>query len=180
MMKNLNLNQNILLCSILTLFLTVGCASNIKEMSHTSAEPSEVDVGNKVYFEITTAGDFRSSKNYQSTVDKLKLHIIENLKEQNPSYIFPNSERGDNGLLVHIDIKDFRYVSGGARFWGGIIAGKARLSLLVKLSGLETNEVLNETSLGTASELKQGIFGGTTSRQVEAMSVKIVEMITSL
>jgi hypothetical protein len=57
--------------------------------------------------------------------------------------------------------------------------GSARLGVKVELSDLETNQKIGESIFGTASSAKEGIFGGTTSRQIDAVSDSIVTMITS-
>jgi hypothetical protein len=55
--------------------------------------------------------------------------------------------------------------------------GSARLGVKVELSDLETNQKIGESIFGTASSAKEGIFGGTTSRQIDAVSDSIVTMI---
>jgi len=80
---------------------------------------------------------------------------------------------------VEITIEHFRYVSGFGRFMAGVMVGDAELMLNVKLVDLSTNQIVSESQLDTRSEFSEGIFGATTSRQLEAMSKKIVDIINS-
>lgn len=58
-----------------------------------------------------------------------------------------------------------------------IVVGDAELSLVVTLVGLSSGKVIGEWVLDTRSKRTAGIFGGTTSRQLEAIAQKIVEDI---
>jgi len=80
---------------------------------------------------------------------------------------------------VNISIENFRFVSGFGRFMAGAIVGNAQLMLKIKITELSSGKVIGESFFDTQSEFSEGVFGATTSRQLEAMAMKITEYINS-
>lgn len=82
-------------------------------------------------------------------------------------------------VSVKITVEHFRYVSGFGRFMAGVMVGDAELKLNVQLLESMTKEVISESVFDTRSEFSEGIFGATTSRQLQALSKEIVNLINS-
>jgi hypothetical protein len=57
------------------------------------------------------------------------------------------------------------------------MVGNARLQVKVELSDLQTNAKNGETVFGTTSTAMEGILGGITSRQIEAVSDSVVAFL---
>ena len=79
-------------------------------------------------------------------------------------------------LRIEPTIRHIRYVSGGARFWGGAFAGGSAVLLTVKLSDVATGEVIAEPEFYQHAN-KMGAawsFGATD----KAMLVRVASMIS--
>ena len=105
--------------------------------------------------------------------------IREELKKAMPSAHLVHGKAPEAGIKANLTIEDFRYVSGAARFMTGIMVGKARLQVRVELTDLSTGKKVGESAFGTSSNTSEGIFGGTTSRQLEAVAVSVATMLRS-
>lgn len=156
-----------------------GCASHVQE---TVAEPTTIKQANisNIYLSISTQPAVVDSDGYETSIEELRNVLSEKIKAAIPSARVENGEAPGSkvqGLKAKLTIEDFRYVSGLGRFMTGIMVGKARLQVKVELIELGTNQKIGESSFGTSSQTKEGIFGGTTSRQIEAVADSIVRMI---
>ena len=83
------------------------------------------------------------------------------------------------GLRISLTVLDFQYVSAASRWVRGMMSGNALLRVRVELSDLQTNTKKGESILGTTSSAGEGILGGITSRQIDAVSDGIVAIIVS-
>jgi hypothetical protein len=162
--------KNVILI-IFVCFIT-GCAANIQHSFKTS-NIQQGTMPDSITLDIVTASTITKNANLVKSIDELNKLIATEYK----GHLIPRgaSERAD--VSVEITVEHFRYVSGFGRFMAGVMVGDAELKLSVKLIDLATNKVVNESQLDTESQFSEGIFGATTSRQLEAMSKKIVSMI---
>lgn len=118
------------------------------------------------------------TETFDNVVLKLRDTIVENLKQTNPSTNLVLNAEPSSGIIVDAVVEDFRYVSGAARALAGVLSGKARLGVKVKLRDASTNEVIGESKFGTSSKISEGVFGGVTSRQIKAVAVSVAYMIS--
>ncbi|CAM4405615.1 DUF4410 domain-containing protein [Pseudoalteromonas maricaloris] len=157
---------------IISVLIFSGCAAHIQETSKT-ANRAVGKTPQSVFLDITSSHSVSKSKSLSNSINELKALIA---KDFNGSIVESGSAE-QAPLSVEITIEHFRYVSGFGRFMVGVMAGDAELKLNVKLINTDTNEVVGESILDTRSEFIEGIFGATTSRQLEAVSKKVVSMI---
>jgi len=151
--------------------LVSGCAANIKENVHNPINESEKTPKEAVYLDISHAKYISKSKDLTNSMNELGRLISKKLTVVQSK---PNS-----GLAVDISIENFRYVSGFGRFMAGVMVGDAELKLKIKVTELSSGNIIGESVFDTQSEFSEGIFGATTSRQLEAMAIKIFEYIKS-
>ena len=109
----------------------------------------------------------------------MQTTIIKNLKSQLPNVNIVTTKKPLSGISTNVLIEEFKYVSGAKRFFAGVFAGKAILRAKVNLVNIASNENIGETTLGTSSKISEGIFGGTTGQQIEAVAQKIVSLLKS-
>ena len=62
----------------------------------------------------------------------------------------------------------------------GALSGKAKLGIKLEVTDIATKQKKGEILLGTSSKFSEGIFGGTSGRQVEAVSEQIVNQLKEL
>ena len=130
---------------------------------------------NSITIDIVTSRTINKSKDLSKSIDELNKLITAKYKGN----LIPNGTSEQADISVEITVEHFRYVSGFGRFMAGVMVGDAELKLSVKLKDLATNQIVSESQLDTRSQFSEGIFGATTSRQLEAMSKKIVSMINT-
>ena len=159
---------------IIFVSLITGCAANIKQ----SVKTSNIQQGiapNSIKLGISASNSITKNKDLVNSINELNKLIS---KEYKGNLLTDNSsDKAD--ISVEVTIEHFRYVSGFGRFMAGVMVGDAELKLSVKLIDLTTNQIVSESQLDTRSEFSEGIFGATTSRQLEAISKEIVSIINS-
>lgn len=158
---------------ICTLFLT-GCAANIKEVIKDPIEHQEL-TSQKLFLDISASKYVAKSSDLNRSISELDQLIKKNYS----GGISTLNSNAKSGLSVKVLIKHYRHVSGFGRFMAGVMVGDAELSLTVQILDLSTDQILGESILDTRSEFSEGVFGATTSRQLEAMSQKIINIINS-
>lgn len=159
---------------VIVLFVLSGCAAQINEVTRESLKPEKV-VAQSIFLDVTSSDSLSQSKNLSDSIAKLKTLISKNF---NGNILLKNSSNS-NGMALKVTFEHYRHVSGFGRFMAGAMVGDAELRLNVRIVDLSTNQVIRESTLDTGSEFSEGIFGATTSRQLEAMSKKIVSFISS-
>lgn len=132
-------------------------------------------IPNSISVAISSSNSISKSRDLTKSITELNTLITTDYKGN----LIPSNSSNHADISVEITIEHFRYVSGFGRFMAGVMVGDAELMLNVKLVDLSTNQIVSESQLDTRSEFSEGIFGATTSRQLEAMSKKIVDIINS-
>ena len=159
---------------IILVSLITGCAANIKQSVKTS-NMHHGAIPNSISVAISSSNSISKSRDLTKSITELNTLIATDYKGN----LIPSNSSNQADISVEITIEHFRYVSGFGRFMAGVMVGDAELMLNVKLVDLSTNQIVSESQLDTRSEFSEGIFGATTSRQLEAMSKKIVDIINS-
>ena len=156
---------------VLVVFFISGCAANIKEVIHTPINVDQNVQNHSVYLDVSPAKSLSKSKDLTRSIGELEQLISKKFS------VVKN--KSSSNLVVNISIENFRFVSGFGRFMAGAIVGNAQLMLKIKITELSSGKVIGESFFDTQSEFSEGVFGATTSRQLEAMAMKITEYINS-
>ena len=78
------------------------------------------------------------------------------------------------GTLVIVKVKDYRYLSAGARFGLGIMTGNAFMDADATFLELPSRKRLGTRQYNTSSSAWQGVFSAMTSKQLRSISDEIV------
>ena len=179
MLKN---NVGLILAIFLIAGLVItGCASQVKKSDLIQPSVQREKLQN-IQISINPNRRFAASRNYDESMDELRRVLQEKIVSAIPDakVTIGNTPTAIGpGLRISLTVLDFKYVAGSTRFLSGMMSGNALLRVKVELSDLQTNTKNGESILGTTSSAKEGIFGGITSRQIEAVSDSIVAMIVS-
>ncbi|MDC2890357.1 hypothetical protein [Psychrosphaera algicola] len=160
--------------TIAMVVMLCGCAAQINE--RTSIKSTEATASNvSVLLEVQPLERIDESKSLTTSIAELKKVI----SKKYLGSIASASENPKPEALLKITIEQFRHVSGFGRFMAGSMVGDAVLKLNVKLIAVADGRVIHESTLDTQSSFGEGVFGATTSRQIEAMSVKIIDILNS-
>jgi hypothetical protein len=89
----------------------------------------------------------------------------------------PPHATAEPGTLVVVDVKDYRYLSPGARIGFGVMTGNAYVDANVRFMDLQSGAPWGGRMYNTSSTAWQGIFAAMTAKQVRALSDQIVAEI---
>lgn len=165
--------------TIITVFLIAGCASEVQPIPNMATSVQE-QPGKVIYISITAAPAITSDSDYSSSMAEFQSTLSKKIEDDFPGtqVVFSQPPSGAaSGQKMNIAVLDFRYVSGSGRFWGGILVGKARLQVRVQITDMHTGKLTGDSSMGTSSSTGAGIFGATTSRQIDGVTNAIVNML---
>ena len=157
-------------CIFLVLLIS-GCAANIQEVVHNPINEDEKARKEAVFLDISHAKYVTNSKDLTNSINELEQLVSKKLTVV--------KDKSNSDRAVNISIENFRYVSGFGRFMAGVMVGDAELRLKVKVTESSSGNIISESVFDTQSEFSEGVFGATTSRQIEAMALKITEYINS-
>ena len=160
----------------LSVLVLAGCASNVTQAIN---KPIMVQAHstNTFYIEVTNDPAVNKDKNYMQARQELIDSIIKKLKKELPSSQVVTLSKPSEGISAHIIIQEFNYVSGAARFLTGVLSGKAKLGAKLELVDIVSNKNIGEVLLGTSSKFSEGVLGGTTARQIDAVATEIVSLL---
>lgn len=160
-------------------FVMSGCASDVQRTVNLPATVS-VKTAKVIYVSLTPASTVTTDSDYTNSMAEFRSTLNQKVEQAFPgtNVVFSAPPPGRvNDQEMSITVLDFRYVSGAGRFWAGILVGHARLQVRVQLIDLRNGNMLEDTTFGTSSSSGAGIFGATTTRQIEGVSEAIVNML---
>jgi len=161
--------------------VTTGCASQVQKSEVIQSNVQREQLQN-IQIAINPSRRFSASPNYSESMDELRRILQQKIVSAIPdAKVTIEKVPGATGpgLRISLTVLDFQYVSGASRLIRGMMSGNALLRVRVELSDLQTNTKKGESILGTKSDAREGILGGITSRQIDAVSDGIVAMIVS-
>lgn len=168
---------------ILALFFVSGCATNLTKPS-VAPTPTKVKLSNFTNFEMKTVGiseKFGGSSANQRAQKKIEEHLFNNMQ-----MVFTNLKRIDEGgdfstsskrtLQITPFIKEIKFISGGARFMVGAMAGSSAVLMQVTLTDSSNGEVIaNPEFYRDASAFSGGFYGSADNRMLERIAKDIVQ-----
>jgi hypothetical protein len=127
--------------------------------------------------------NFKGTKNVETDSDwtLLKSAWTNSLKAEASSSGYQLSEQvgqpsasSSNGVLVVVNVSDFRYLSTGARYAAGVMVGNAWVNSKVDFLDLKSGQVIGARTYDTKSTAWEGVLSAMTEKQVQAISRQII------
>ena len=159
---------------IFTVFLVIilsGCSttSNIKtEQQFTKSLKGYSSITIKIIADT----EVMNNSDYNKVKENLLNSIGEKITPRTGLQYLPADNAAD--LSINVEVKSFVYTSQGARIMFGIMSGKAELNTDISLVENKTGKVLWKVHTDTSSKTSEGIFGGSTTTQIETLSDQII------
>ncbi len=161
-----------------TAVLLTGCAATVNTTT-ASAPPLKTSAAAVKNIVLNLQGDPQHTASDDWT--KLKAAWQTGMKtaatEIGAGYVEQDGKpraTGRDGIVVAVQIKDYRYLGTGTRYGLGAFAGNAFIDANVSFIDARSGKLLGERSYNTSSSAWQGIFSAMTDKQVEALSREIV------
>jgi|SRR3954462_11442308 len=165
-----------ILSLLMAFVFVVGCASKVQQTVTKPVTVQKTEV-KTIYLKISHGPGVNADGAYVNAEKELSDAIIQKVKVKLPKTNIITTQKPVAGLEAGVVINEFNYISGAARIFAGALSGKAKLGAKVTLTDIASNKNLGETDLGTSSKFSEGIFGGTSSRQIDALAEQIVTLI---
>lgn len=161
---------------VMAFALFAGCASKVQQ---TVSKPIAVQKSDAktIYLTISHTPNVNADGAYVNAEKELSDAIIKKVNVKMPKTNIITTQKPVSGLEADVVINEFNYISGASRIFAGALAGKAKLGAKLTLTDIATNKNVGETDLGTSSKFSEGIFGGTSSKQIDALAEQIVASI---
>ncbi|MGY2200534.1 DUF4410 domain-containing protein [Pseudomonas gingeri] len=167
------------LVSLLSCVLLTGCAASVKSGGSDLSIPQE----NKANLVVKFEGNDKVEANPDWSL--LKTSWGTSLKAAASSSGYQLSEQQSKtdspaaGVLVVVNVSNFRYLSTGARVGAGIMVGNAWVNSNVDFLDLKSGQKMGSRSYNTTSSAWEGVMSAMTEKQVQAISQQIIADIKS-
>ncbi len=170
---------------ILSIFFVASCTSNSKQTQtqQTQAEQTaaaEADVKKPeiktIYLKISRGPNVNADGAYASAEKELSDAIIKNLRVKMPKANVITTLKPASGLEADVVISEFNYIGGPTQMLA-VPSNPAKLGAKLTLTDIVTNKNIRKVEIGTSAKFSEGIFGGTSSAQIESLADKIVARI---
>jgi len=169
---------------IFSALLITSCASKTKQTQQAQQEEqaaAQEAVVKKaeiktVYLKISRGSEINADGAYTTAEKELSDAIIKKLKVKIPRANVITTQKPASGIEADIVITEFNYISGPTQMLAAP-SNKAKLGAKLTLTDIVTNKNIRNVEIGTSSKFSEGIFGGTSSAQIESLADKIVARI---
>lgn len=97
---------------------------------------------------------------------------------------FESVEPGDkpkasSGTVVGVQVREYRYLTSGARYGFGIMTGNAFIDAGVTFTDIASGDRLGSRNFSTSSTAWQGVFSAMTDKQVAAIADEVLKLATA-
>jgi len=176
------MNFRWLIVAIAVIIFT-GCAATVERDSEDQGIINiPKSASGKLVLNISCAKETINADDWQGFKQEWKEYFAEQAALANVAFEMqegPSKPTGENGVLLSVFIKDYRFIRPGTRYAVGIMAGNAFIESTLTFSDLKTGESFGSRSANTSSSAAQGIFSPMTNKQVEAIAIDVFKEVTS-
>lgn len=169
--------KNLALICIVSCAVLSGCAANLKQGGSGDLRISEAAKSNLVV-------KFEGNDKVQANSDWAQLQSTWNtsLKAEAASNGYQVSEQqgsttANDGVLMVVNVSNFRYISTGARVGAGIMVGNAWVNSTVDFRNLKSGQTIGVRTYDTTSSAWEGVMSAMTDKQVKAISKQMISDI---
>ena len=161
-------------CLALLLAVLTGCAASVSRPSGGSSTPIVPSIKPAaVALHIGGSPTIQGSSDWQTFRAEWRSAFTEAAREAGytASYLetLP-TEQPDGTILVDVNVKDYRYLTAGARYGFGIMTGNAYVNADAQFIEFPGNRTIGTRVYSTSSTAWQGVFSAMTAKQLRAIS----------
>ena len=172
---------------ILSILFVASCTSNSKQKqtqtSQTQAEQTAATEAaikkpeiKTIYLKISRGPNVNADGAYANAEKELSDAIIKKLRVKIPKANIITTLKPASGIEADIVITEFNYISGPTQMLA-VPSNPAKLGAKLTLTDIVTNKNIRKAEIGTSSKFSEGIFGGTSSVQIDSLAEKIATRI---
>jgi len=156
--------------------LVAGCASNVQKSDESSPTHIGPSSGKTVVLNMTGSTASTTAKDWNDFKGLWREPCTHESVAVGDTFVVQDGEAkptGQDGMLIVVDVADYRYVSAGTRIMFGVMTGNAYINAHVTFRDLKSGDVRSTKTYDTTSSAWEGVFSGMTSKQVSAMCHQI-------
>jgi hypothetical protein len=158
-----------------------GCAATVTKPASSQAQVLASSVSpTKVAVVITGSPAIQASADWNTFCAEWRTAFTSAASSAGLSFAYFESEPADQPVgttLVKIAVNDYRYLTPGARFGFGIMTGNAFIDADAEFLELPAKRKLGSQKFSTSSTAWQGVFSAMTDKQVQALSMEMVQEV---
>jgi len=169
---------------ILSILFIASCTSKAKQTQQTQTEQAAVKEAavekaeiKTIYLKISRGPDVNADGAYINAEKELNDAIIKKLRVKIPRANVITLQKPASGLQADVVVSEFNYISSPTQMLAAKPSDKAKLGAKLTLTDIATNKNIRNLEIGTSAKFSEGIFGGTSSAQIESLADKIVARI---
>jgi hypothetical protein len=156
-----------------------GCAANVVKAPSPGADTVRVPTSASQQLVVAISGvpQVVRSSDWAAFRGELRGAIAAEASAKSLPFSMQDGEgapTGQPGTLMLVNVKDYRYVTTGARMGFGIFTGNAFLDATVRYVDLKDGRSFGEQSVNTSSSAWQGVFSAMTEQQLRAVAKELV------
>jgi hypothetical protein len=170
------------LCLAAVVILMTGCAATVQRPGGAEPKLSIAPAASKrIVMVVQGSKSAAESKDWETLRAQWRSAMAEAAAAAGISFAYqeivaPSS--AEAATLVVVTVRDYRYVSQGARFAVGIMAGNAFIDTEVSFAELPSNTPAGTRKYSAASSTGQGIFAAMTDKQVRGICDEILKEVS--
>jgi len=154
-----------------------GCAASVKKETAVAPLQLAADSSHAIVLNLDGSKVATEAKDWAEFKGEWQRAMREASSAAHVTYVESGAAQ-KAGTQVSIYVKDYRYISTGARYGLGIMTGNAFVEADARFSDLKSGQSLGERHYNTSSSAWQGVFSAMTAKQIDAICKEIVAEIT--
>ncbi|RYY74217.1 MAG: hypothetical protein EOO52_15255 [Gammaproteobacteria bacterium] len=176
-----------LLITLTTLLAFTGCANKTKQTQTQQTQTEQTEAAapsvkkteiKTLYLKITHEPSVNADGAYLNAEKELSETIIKKLRVKMRRTNIITTQKPANGLEANIVISEFNYIGTTPQpFPAAATPERAKLGAKLTVTDIATGKSIRKAEFGTSAKFSEGIFGGTSTAQIENLADKIVSRI---
>ena len=158
-----------------------GCAATVARDAANAPAPITVSpaAAKRIHLVITPAPGVETGADWTRLVADWQTSMTAAAYGRGASFALarPGETPDGAGVLLNMQVNQFRYMSEGTRALVGVFAGNASLDVDVAFVELPQGNTRGKRNYKTSSSAWQGVFSAMTPKQVDAIANEIVAEI---
>ncbi|WP_149194536.1 hypothetical protein [Luteimonas suaedae] len=163
--------------------LLSGCAATVKRPTAVAEQLSvPVSATSNIYLFVKSEQGHDRSEDWELFRAEWRTAMAATASGAGRRFIYLDampSTFDEQGTLAVVDINDYRYLSQGARYGFGVMTGNAYVDADVQFYVVPETRLVGTRNYATSSTAWQGVFSAMTSKQVAAITDKMLKAIDS-
>ncbi|MEO5913219.1 MAG: hypothetical protein ABIS50_03230 [Luteolibacter sp.] len=174
--------RSIRLAAIASTAVLASCAATVRSPSSADLKMQPGGTGGKkIVMAVKGSEVAAKSADWELLRAEWRTSMASATQAAGMSFSYQESEPksgSEKATAVIVEVKDYRYISPGARYGLGIMTGNAYMDADVRFVDLGTGKGLGTKNYNTSSTAWQGIFSAMTEKQIQAICAEIVKDVS--